>query len=267
MALVAIAQLLRGQRRDALAEVAKLSAADPSFGAAVDADIAMMEGRLNDAEPRLERGIADDLAKHAPQLAAEKQDMLAELRLRRADKRGALAAARSAAASGTASVSYNAALVDLAAGDARSAAAIEDHFAHAIAPNERALAQLLAAELARASGKPGDAVRAARDALLIVDDWHGHFVLGRAALDAKDFALATTELTHCATHRGEGGLGFSDQSGSSLRALPPAFYYLARAQEGLGDAAAAKASYEAFLAFQHGDSDAMIEDARRKVGK
>jgi hypothetical protein len=227
----------------------------------------MMEGRLDDAEQRLRRGIADDLAKHAPQLAAEKQAMLAEVRLRRGDKAGALAAARSVGASGSASVHYFAALVEVAAGDAKSASAIEDHLAHALGQNARSLASLLEAETARVAGKPQEEIRAAREAVHVLGDWHGHFALGRAALDVKDYALAANELKHCTSHRGEIGIGFNDQAGTSLHYVPPAYYYLARAQEGLGDAAAAKASYDAFLAFQHGDSDAMIEDARRKVAK
>jgi hypothetical protein len=52
----------------------------------------------------------------------------------------------------------------------------------------------------------------------------------------------------------------------TYRLIASARYYKARAQEGVGSAAAID-SYKAFLALkQHGDEQGIVADARRRVG-
>jgi tetratricopeptide (TPR) repeat protein len=90
-------------------------------------------------------------------------------------------------------------------------------------------------------------------------------VLARAYFEAGHFAEALAEFDTCVTRKGETtDVFFTDTP--SLRYMPQAYYWLARAQEGVG-ADAARKSYQAFLAWR-GDADpadALAADARRRL--
>ena len=97
------------------------------------------------------------------------------------------------------------------------------------------------------------------------DTWLGRFALGRVYLEAGAFAEAYSELDACLKRRGEAAAVFLDDV-PSLRFLPPVYYYLGRAQEGLKSPRAVE-SFKTFLAMkERGDgSDPLVADARRRL--
>ena len=93
-------------------------------------------------------------------------------------------------------------------------------------------------------------------------------MLGRAYLAAgtSHAAEALAEFERCLKRRGEASDAFIDDM-PTLRYLPPAYYWLARAQESVGSAVEARKNYEQFLTLRaDADSpDPLVVDARRRV--
>jgi hypothetical protein len=99
----------------------------------------------------------------------------------------------------------------------------------------------------------------------LADLWLGRFDLGVAYVQANAFAEAITEFEACQKRRGEATALFLDDR-PTIRYLGPFSYWLGRAQEGLGQATPAKASYEAFLSVRKdAAADPLVQDARRRV--
>jgi len=259
-----VAEYLLGHRQKALDVLAKSTALDPNTGNAEAIDLAIADGKIAEAEKRLRDELARDLATGHTEWADVNNSILAELAVRRGDKPAALAFA--AKVGTTASALYVAAMVELQAGDVAHARAIRDRLARETVPDSRAYGSVIEAEDARLHGKPQDAMRIARDAAVISDVWVAHLALAHAAIDANDFGTARDELAICTTRRAEIALGFGDQSGTSAHYLPVLRYYEGRIQEASGDRAAAKASYEAFVAAQRdATADPLIVDAKRRL--
>ena len=91
-----------------------------------------------------------------------------------------------------------------------------------------------------------EAIEAFRDAQKRHDSWFSRFLLGKAYVEAGDFAEGLAELEICVKRRGETTDVFIYDM-PTLRYLPPAYYWLGRAQEALGATPAARASYQRFL--------------------
>ena len=99
----------------------------------------------------------------------------------------------------------------------------------------------------------------------LADLWLGRFDLGIAFVQANAFAEAIPEFEACEKRRGEATALFFDDR-PTVRYLATLPYWLGRAQEGLFQAAPAKASYEAFLKIRGGASaDPLVQDARRRL--
>jgi tetratricopeptide (TPR) repeat protein/predicted Ser/Thr protein kinase len=254
-----LAQALAGKHDEAQAELVKNEPIEASTTLAAEADLAFAEGRLADARKLLEKGIADDLAHHLNAGVELKQAMLAELRLRTGDKPKARAAA--AAVANASPRLLEAALVQLAVGDDKRALATAARLAKDVAPSRRVIAMLIEAEALRVHGQPEQAVVAFQKAVELVDMPYGHFLLARAALDAKLYAEAYAELESCIARRGE--IAISADDVPTLRHVPQLTYYLARAQAGMGSPQASQ-SYAAFVAMMpHADpDDPLVLDAR-----
>jgi len=85
-------------------------------------------------------------------------------------------------------------------------------------------------------------------------------------VEADHFAEALAELESCVKRRGETtDVFFYDAP--TLRYLPPAYYWLGRAQEGVGSKGEARKSYERFLSLRADadPSDPLAVDARRRL--
>ena len=78
---------------------------------------------------------------------------------------------------------------------------------------------------------------------------------------------ALSELGACEKRRGEATAIFLDDS-PTLRYQATLPYWLARAQEGVGQEAAARNNYRAFLSIRGADApdDPLVVDARRRAG-
>ncbi len=259
---MAFAATLAGRTQEADDAYRKFAESDPPNGPTMYADRAMAEGRYRDAVSLLENGIADARTHSAIAEPELKQAMLAEAKLLHGDKVGALAAAAVVAKETT--PLYLAAIVEADAGDDKRATANAARLDSALGSTARALAKLVLAELSRVHGKPIDAITKAEESLRISDQWVGHLTLGRALLDAGRFEDAARELAVCEARAGEGASDPFDTP--FIRRIPLLAYYIGRAQEGLGDKAAAHAAYEKFVAGRaKGDPDPLVADARKRL--
>jgi hypothetical protein len=95
--------------------------------------------------------------------------------------------------------------------------------------------------------------------------WYGRFLLGCAYLETEAYSEAYSEFDQCLKRRGEAtSVFFTDLP--TYRHLPPVYYYLGRAQEGLKSNASSD-SYKAFLTIKEkADGDWMVKDARQRLG-
>jgi tetratricopeptide (TPR) repeat protein len=256
-----IAYALLGKRDDAWAAVAKLKVLDPSTGVAVAADLTSAEGRTREAIEMLEKQLPDD-KKNNPDNAELKHALLARLHSRRGNVVAAKAAA--AAIKNQPYRLMQAALVQLAVGDPKPALATAAKFADDTAPSRRAYARIIEAESLRLKGKPQQAMIVLQDAIKLADTPLPHIMAVRAALDAKRYPEAYSELQLVLARRGEISLG--DSNVSDLATASELTYYLAKVQEGLGSPDAAK-SYKAFIDSMHDPDpdDPLVADARRHL--
>jgi tRNA A-37 threonylcarbamoyl transferase component Bud32/tetratricopeptide (TPR) repeat protein len=189
----AIALALLGRRDDAHALVAKLS--DPDVAPHAIADLALFEGRVADAEAALagHSGETDQL-------------FLAWAKLRAGDKAGALAAAKRAMADTSMPLAYLAASAAIDAGDTSGVDGKVRAWSEMAETDQRMYAQLLAGDLARAQGKPVEALAAYRAAGRIGEGWLVHERIARVAAATGDAKAAEQEHAWLAAHRGQGAL-------------------------------------------------------------
>ena len=131
-------------------------------------------------------------------------------------------------------------------------------------PAQKAYARMISGRLSLQRGEVSDAVTLFQQALELADTWLVRFHLGRAYLEAASFAEAYSEFDLCLKRRGEAAAVLWNDL-PTMRRLPPLFYFLGRAQEGL-KSAAAKDSLNAFLLIKEkSEADPMVEDARRRL--
>ena len=103
------------------------------------------------------------------------------------------------------------------------------------------------------------------EAQVALDTWLGRLSSGLAYLDAGAYTEAYSEFEICLKRRGEATAVFLDDV-PSYHYLPSVYFYLGRAQEGLGSPAAA-VSYKRFLSLREKGSppDANVIEARRRL--
>lgn len=264
----ALLELVRGQRAQATETYRELETKSP-YGAAQAAtglaDIAAYEGRLSDAIAILKKGIAFDLENNQPFIAADKYIFLAQIYTLQEKKELAPKAANQAInISKKEEFLFSAAEIYVQTGQEDEARNLAWELSKKIEPLHRAHAKLIGGELSMARGDIPGAIQLFQEAQALVDTWLGHYLLGRAYLEAEAFAEAYSEFEECLKRQGEAtSVFFNDLP--SYRYVPPVFYYLGRAQEGL-KSPAAKDSYEIFLLIKEkGEEDWMVEDARRRL--
>jgi serine/threonine protein kinase/tetratricopeptide (TPR) repeat protein len=266
-----LSELALGKTSEAVATYESLAKTTPdnaSFAAAGLADIAIVEGRLTDAAAILTNGIADDLSRKNPSMAAHKRVALAETRLARGDTAGAVRDAQAAIAEApTDTIRSLAGLVIAKAGRRDEANAIAAALENKLEPDPQAYGKLIRAELALSSNQARAAVDFAREASKLADTWLGRVILGRAYLELGEYPDAHNELDTAMKRQGEATAIMLDDV-PSYRFLPVVHYYLGRAQEGIRSAGAAQ-SYKTFLAFMKSDETAsrLVEDARTRLAR
>jgi hypothetical protein len=77
------------------------------------------------------------------------------------------------------------------------------------------------------------------------------------------FTEADSEFELCLRRKGEASAVFLDDV-PTFRIVPPLYYYLGRAQEGLKSPEAA-ASYKTFISYQEKGVGPLLSDARRRL--
>ena len=228
------------------------------------ADIALFHGRAEDAIPLLEKGIAADLANKDNDGAAGKDIMLAQAHLLAGHAAPAQAAADKAVAlSKDETVVYSAGQVYLEAGQAAKAAQLASQLSGRIEPEPQVYGKLLEAETALKRKDARQSIQLLQAAQKIYDTWLGHYDLGRAYLDAGMFTEADSEFELCLRRKGEASAIFLDDV-PTFRTIPPLYYYLGRAQEGLNSPTAVD-SYKTFIGYQEKGAGPLLSDARRRV--
>jgi tetratricopeptide (TPR) repeat protein len=264
----ALLELAQGQSAKA-AETYRELEAKSTHGAALAstglADIAAYEGRLSDTITILKQGITFDLENAPAFITADKYIFLAQIYILQGKKDLALdAAERAVATSKREEFQFLAAEIFMQAGQEDKARNLAWELSKKIQPLHRAHAKLIGGKLSLARGDIPGAIQLFQEAQALVDTWLGHYLLGHAYLEAEAFAEAYSEFEKCLKRQGEAtSVFFNDLP--SYRYLPPVYYYLGRAQEGL-KSPAAKDSYETFLLIKDkGEAAWMVEDARRRL--
>jgi tetratricopeptide (TPR) repeat protein len=251
-----------GQALEAYRALARVSKAGASLAAQGVADLALYQGRPQEAVAALQSQLVLDEADN-PSAAATKLATLASAHLALGQPAAAMKAAdRAVTISRADSILLLAARTHLDAGNENKARALAADLAARRAKEPRAYAKLIEGNAALKRGDAVAAIQLLREAQRTFDTWIGRFDLGRAYLRAHAFAEAHEELDACLKRRGEATALFIDEV-PTARYLPAVHYYMAKAQEGLKSPAAAE-SYRVFLSAKAGATpgDPLVEDAR-----
>lgn len=266
---LAVANLATGHVEEARQEYVTLRAMSTqgaSMALTGVADLALYEGRISDAENILEKAVEADVASKNSDAAANDEAALAmtQAALNKAAPARATAS-KAVVASQDPGVLYRAAQVFLATGQQDQALKQAALLAQRLESEPQVYAKLISGEVQLKRGSPREALANFHEAQKLLDTWLGHFDLGRAYLDAGAFTQASSEFDICVRRRGEATSVFFDDN-PSYHWLPDVYYYQGRAREGLGSSGAAE-SYQTFLKIkEQGEGDALVADARRRVG-
>jgi serine/threonine protein kinase/Flp pilus assembly protein TadD len=263
-----ISQLARGDEAaaaDAYKKAAPLSAWGASASAVGLADMALYEGRADDALAILEPALKADLAAKDTSRAAAKYLMQAEAWLMKGQNSKAISAAELAVSGSTdESLLYPAAMIFLAAGQSDKAMELSQKLSQRLEPDPGAYAKLIEAEVQMKKKDYRGAVRTFQDAQKIADTWLGRLGLGRAYLEAGAFPDADTELDACVKRRGEAASVFLDDE-PSWRYFAPVDYYLGRTRQGLQSPGAAEAYQNYLKVREKSVNDPLAADAKNRL--
>jgi serine/threonine protein kinase/tetratricopeptide (TPR) repeat protein len=269
--VLGLVELASGRNAEAAEFYKKLVALGPAAAgraAAGLADLAAYEGRLEDAKKILNTSIAQDLKNGQLYLAADKYLILAEALLGQRQKPKALECANKALANSRAEdIMFTAARIYIYAGAEKQAKAIAEELEKKVQPINQAYAKLLSGDMSFNRGDVPSAIRLYREAQSLVDTWLGRFLLGRAFLEAGAYTEAYSEFDSCLKRRGEAASILMNDL-PSYRYFPPVPYYLGRAQQGLGSAAASESFRQYLKIREKGDAgDRLVDDARKRLAR
>jgi tetratricopeptide (TPR) repeat protein len=266
MAMAALATGKPDEARAAYARARATGARGESLATIGLADLAMYEGRFDEAVSLLAAGIeADQQAKNSAGAAA-KAMALAEAEHARGGTAAALnAVERARGLAQDPSVLVPAAQLLLKSGRAAEAAKIADQLDSALAPRSRAYGRLVSAMLLLERRRSAEALQALDEARALADLWLVRFYKGLAYLDAGEHAQALAELELCGQkRRGEATALFLDDM-PTYRSVVPLSYWLGRAHEALGARDAAARHLRAYLALRSPGTDALARDAAKRL--
>ncbi len=257
-----------GARR-AYQRLAALSESGATMARLGEADLEMYLGRYKEAVALLEAAIAGGGKVQDPGDAAPEYLALAEAYEGSGRRTPAIrAAGRAIELSHHESVLFPSALVLIRGGQPDKAQKVAETLHGMLQAQTSSFARLIDGEIALTRKHLGEAVENLREGQKRYDSWFAHYLLGRAYLDAKYFPEALSEFELCVKRKGEAmDVFFLDAS--TIRYVPPAYYWLGRAQEGVGATDAAHKSYDQYLALRSGaeTSDPLLADARRRAGQ
>ncbi len=253
--------------REGYARLAGLGALGASLANMGQADLEMYYGRNRQALDILQQGIAADEREKDSSSLALKLVAAAEAHLALGNRSAAAAAAeRASRLSENEAVLVPAAHVLLKAGEAGRAREIARALEQMLPPHIRSYARVIKADIALHEKRLPDAIDDLHAAEQLHDSWIVHALLGQVYQAAGRFPEASAEWEVCLRRRGEATDVFLADT-SSMRYLPPVYYWLARAQEAAGARDAAAASYGEYLKIRSGTdgSDPLAADARTRL--
>jgi serine/threonine protein kinase/tetratricopeptide (TPR) repeat protein len=264
---LAIAQTGQNDFTGATATYQKLQALGPrgaSMASMGLADLAMLQGRDGDAAALLVKGVTVDLAQKESGGAAAKTIALGQVYLSQGDKRKAVNAADDAVKlDPEPSVLMAAGALYIDAGDAARAQKLVTQLSARIEPEPQLYGALIQGSISLSRGQRMEAIQSFEKAQKISNSWLGHLYLGKVYLQNGSFPEADSEFELCLKRRGEASAIFLDDV-PTFRVLPPVYYFLARAQEGLKSPSTAE-TYRTFLKMQPNGSGELVTDARRRL--
>jgi serine/threonine protein kinase/Flp pilus assembly protein TadD len=268
--ILAYAQLGQGhldQATQTYQQLQKLSERGAFFANSGLADLALYEGRYLQARQVLEIGATADIAAKEPDRAAVHLAMLAYAELLRGEKQPAIGAAeRALTKSQSAAIRFLAARTFVEAGETAKGQKLAAALASELQAEPQAYAKLILGKAALIEHNPKQAIQLLTEAKNLVDLWIVHFDLGRAYLDAGLFVEAGSEFERCLARRGEAMELFPDDI-PTYSYVAPVYYYLGRAEQGLGSTGAVN-SYQKFASIQEkGDGSAMFRDAKKRLAE
>jgi serine/threonine protein kinase/Flp pilus assembly protein TadD len=267
LAVAALARSDAAGARDSYDRMAKTGSEGASLAGLGAADVAMYEGRFDEASRIIQESIhADENSKNQSLLGAKYvalADAYREL------NRRALAvetAQRAIKLGGQEEIIVPAARTLLWAGRLAEVREIARTLQSQLEPHKRAYGKLIEGEIAQAERKPIEAIEAFRAAQKLSDLWLVRFNLGVLYAEAGRHAEALSELDLCQKRTGEAAAIYLDDV-PSYRYVAPLPYWLARAQEGLGMTEAAMANYTTYLEVRKNAArDPLVVDATRRSG-
>ena len=267
---VAFSQLGQGQLAEAhgtYRELAKIDALGTSLAASGLGDLATLEGRFSDAARILGQGADQDLASKNPDRAAAKFASLAFAQISRGQKDQAVAAAEAALANSKAvKIRFLAARALVESGRIASAQPLIAGLASELHAEPQAYAKIADGLISLEGDDPRQAIKVFTEANGLLDTWIGHYDLGRAYLEAGQFAQADSEFDRCIKRRGEALSLFLDEE-PTYGYFPIVHYYQGRAREGLNSVGFAD-SYRTYLSIRgNSNEDTLVEEARRRVAR
>lgn len=265
----AFADLGQGHMAQAAADYQKVAKGNASFASAGLADMALYEGRFNDAVKMFTKGAADDMEGTAqrPDAAASKFANLAYVQLLRGQKPAAMDAAKRALdLSKGVKIRFLAGRIYAASGESEKAKGLADGLKAEVQIEPQAYGQLVEGEIALAAGDGNGAVQDFERANKLLDTWIGRFDAGRADVEIGAFAQADSEFDRCIQRRGEALALFLDES-PTYGYFPPVYYYQGRVREGL-KLTSSSDSYKEYLSIRgKAGEDPLLGDVRRKAGE
>ena len=230
------------------------------------ADLAIYEGRLQEATSLLEKYIAENQAKDVSYYAAIKQTELAGAYLQLKQKNRAVSAAdKAVAARNDNRFLYEAAMIYLQTGRSAQALELAKALKLKLEPEPQAYAHIIEAR----EMSERDVVGAVRMMLNTLDKdldcWLARFELGRIYLENGKPVEALDQFGQCLTRLGEATAVFLDDT-PTLRYIPLIYYNLGRAYAGAGNTSAASENYNKFLAIKAGgNEDPLVEEVRERL--
>jgi tetratricopeptide (TPR) repeat protein len=266
---LAFAQLGQRQLPQARATYEKLGAIN-ALGASLAAsglgDLATVEGRFSDAVGILRAGAAADLASKDADRAAAKFAALAHAEASRGRTRAAIEAAEQALAhSQTVTIRFLAARSLVEAGDIARAQPLIASLARESQPEPQAYAKILEGQVALDRGDPRLAITLLTEANTLLDTWIGHFDLGRAYLDDRQFVQADSEFERCIRRGGE-ALSLMLDEEPTYGYFPMVYYYQGRVRQALKNEGFSDA-YRLYLTFRgQSKEDRLVPEARQYAG-
>jgi serine/threonine protein kinase/Flp pilus assembly protein TadD len=265
MAAAALASSNRQGVRDAYAQMGKTTATGMSLANLGRADLALYEGKTQEAITTLKAGIEVDRTSKNSVAMAVKLVALAEAQLHERQTREAIDSAREAInLTNEDATLVPAALVLVRAGRSAEAQKIAASLAQQFQARSRAYAEMIHAEIFRTSGQLPASVDALGRARKLADLWLGRFLMGVTNVEGNRYQLAQNDLELCLKRKGEAMAIFLDDV-PTFRYLTPVHYWLGRALEGQKRPGAAD-NYKAFLALRpEGSRDPLADDARKRL--